>query len=151
MIDAPLDSRIMTEEIFAPVLAVQTYTDSEDVLRHVQNGPKPLSMYIYSDDESFVEAMLAATSSGGVTVNGFASHVAEYRIGFGGMNNSGTGRYHGIHGFREFSNPGRGPAPGRVTTTASGAESATHEGCFLDGRPTTCLVARTGPPSAGRW
>jgi aldehyde dehydrogenase (NAD+) len=63
------------------------------VLSQIQAGPKPLAMYIYSDDEAFATTMLAGTSSGGVTVNGFASHVAEYRIPFGGVNNSGTGRY----------------------------------------------------------
>ena len=105
VVDAPLDSRIMTQEIFGPVLPVQTFTDRAEVLEQIQRGPKPLAMYVYSDDDDFVAEMLAGTSSGGVTVNGFSTHVAEYRIPFGGVNHSGTGRYHGIHGFREFSNP----------------------------------------------
>ncbi len=50
-------------------------------------------------------ARLIYTSSGGVTVNGFATHIAESRLPFGGVNHSGSGRYHGIHGFHEFSNP----------------------------------------------
>jgi aldehyde dehydrogenase (NAD+) len=104
ILDAPLDSKIMTEEIFGPVLPVQTYTDLDDLLDCVRRGPKPLAMYVFSDEPSFVDAVLAGTSSGGVTVNGFATHIAESRLPFGGVNNSGTGRYHGIHGFREFSN-----------------------------------------------
>jgi aldehyde dehydrogenase (NAD+) len=101
----------MIQEIFGPVLPVQTFADPAEVLSQIQAGRKPLAMYIYSDDEAFVTTMLAGTSSGGVTVNGFASHVAEYRIPFGGVNNSGRGRYHGIHGFRDFSNP-RSGCPG---------------------------------------
>jgi aldehyde dehydrogenase (NAD+) len=121
VLDAPLDSLIMTQEIFGPVLPVQTFVDPAEVLSQIQAGPKPLAMYIYSDDEAFVTTMLAGTSSGGVTVNGFASHVAEYRIPFGGVNNSGTGRYHGIHGFREFSNP---RSVVRVITTTDAASGS---------------------------
>ena len=61
-------------------------------------------MYILSDDPAFVDTLIANTSSGGVTVNGFATHIAESRLPFGGVNHSGSGRYHGIHGFHEFSN-----------------------------------------------
>lgn len=104
ILDAPLDSKIMTEEIFGPVLPVQTYTELDDVLDYIRARPKPLAMYIFSDEPAFVDAVIAGTSSGGVTVNGFATHIGESRLPFGGINNSGTGRYHGIHGFREFSN-----------------------------------------------
>ncbi len=104
VLDAPLDSKIMTEEIFGPVLPVQPYSDLEEVLGYVRRHPKPLAMYIFSDEPAFVDAVIAGTSSGGVTVNGFATHIGESRLPFGGVNNSGTGRYHGVHGFREFSN-----------------------------------------------
>jgi aldehyde dehydrogenase (NAD+) len=104
ILDAPLNSKIMTEEIFGPVLPVQTYTELDEVLSYVRSRPKPLAMYIFSDEPEFVDAVIAGTSSGGVTVNGFATHIAESRLPFGGVNNSGAGRYHGIHGFREFSN-----------------------------------------------
>jgi aldehyde dehydrogenase (NAD+) len=62
-------------------------------------------MYVFSDDDNFVSSVLAGTSSGGVTINGFGTHVGEPKVGFGGVNNSGSGRYHGVWGFREFSNP----------------------------------------------
>ena len=105
ILDAPLDSRVMTEEIFGPVLPIQTFEDTTDLLDRVRAAPKPLALYVFSDDEEFVSNVLAGTSSGGVTVNGFGTHVSEPQIGFGGVNNSGTGRYHGVWGFREFSNP----------------------------------------------
>ncbi|HEU5483776.1 MAG TPA: aldehyde dehydrogenase family protein [Microlunatus sp.] len=105
ILDAPLDSKVMTEEIFGPVLPIQTFDETDDLLQQVRSAPKPLALFVYSDDEAFVTAVLAGTSSGGVTVNGWGSHVSEPKVGFGGVNNSGSGRYHGIWGFREFSNP----------------------------------------------
>ncbi|HET9647178.1 MAG TPA: aldehyde dehydrogenase family protein [Microlunatus sp.] len=105
ILDAPPDSRVMTEEIFGPVLPIQTFDDTTDLLLRVRSAPKPLAMYVFSDDDNFVSTVLAGTSSGGVTVNGFGTHVSEPKVGFGGVNNSGSGRYHGVWGFREFSNP----------------------------------------------
>jgi aldehyde dehydrogenase (NAD+) len=104
ILDPPLDAQVMTEEIFGPVLPVRAYDDIDEVLRYLRRHSKPLAMYIFSDDPAFVDTLIAKTSSGGVTVNGFATHIAESRLPFGGVNHSGSGRYHGIHGFHEFSN-----------------------------------------------
>jgi aldehyde dehydrogenase (NAD+) len=103
LLDVPPDAKILREEIFGPVLPVLTYSDVEEVINFVQSGTKPLAMYVLSDDSRFVDQLLAGTSSGGVTVNGWASHYAEERLPFGGVNHSGIGRYHGVHGFRELS------------------------------------------------
>jgi aldehyde dehydrogenase (NAD+) len=103
LLDVPADAKILKEEIFGPVLPILTYTDVEEVIEFVQAGTKPLAMYILSDDIDFVNRLLAGTSSGGVTVNGWGSHYAEERLPFGGVNHSGIGRYHGVHGFRELS------------------------------------------------
>ena len=104
IVDAPPDSGVMTQEIFGPVLPVQTFLDVDELVGRLRSFPKPLALYIYSDEERFVSTVLAGTSSGGVTVNGWGSQVSEPKVGFGGVNNSGFGRYHGIWGFREFSN-----------------------------------------------
>ena len=95
----------MTEEIFGPVLPIQTFDKTDDLLRHMRSAPKPLTLFVYSDDEAFVSAVQAGTSSGGVTVNGWGSHFSEPKVGFGGVNSSGSGRCHGVWGFREFSKP----------------------------------------------
>jgi len=126
ILDAPHDAQVMTEEIFGPVLPVQTFDDIGEVLHYLHGRPKPLAMYIFSDDPAFVDTVIANTSSGGVTVNGFATHIAESRLPFGGVNHSGSGRYHGIHGFHEFSNqraivrhlPAPALAPGDKAATA---------------------------------
>ena len=103
LVDVPADARIMHEEIFGPILPVVGYRTPEEVCTAVQGGGKPLAMYLYSNDAKFVDTILSNTSSGGVTVNGWAMHWFEPQLPFGGVNESGIGRYHGIHGFREVS------------------------------------------------
>ena len=103
LVDVPVDARIMQEEIFGPILTVMTYRAPSEVCSAVQAGGKPLAMYVYSNDAAFVNTVLTNTSSGGVTVNGWAMHWFEPQLPFGGVNESGIGRYHGIHGFREVS------------------------------------------------
>ncbi|WP_261553910.1 aldehyde dehydrogenase family protein [Frankia tisae] len=103
LLDVPADARILTEEIFGPILPVLTFTDQAQIVEHVRAGGKPLAIYVYSDDRDLVDAVLAGTSSGGVTVNGWALHFADSQLPFGGVGSSGMGRYHGVHGFRELS------------------------------------------------
>jgi len=85
------------------VLPVLTFNDVDDIASYLQSGGKPLAMYIFSDDETFVRTLLERTSSGGVTVNGWALHHSEPKLPFGGIGTSGSGRYHGHHGFKELS------------------------------------------------
>jgi aldehyde dehydrogenase (NAD+) len=101
--NVPADARIMGEETFGPILSIFTYKDIQEVYDSLHKQPKPLALYVFSESEEFVEEVLANTTSGGVTVNHCIMHVAEHHLPFGGVNNSGMGRYHGIHGFRELS------------------------------------------------
>ena len=104
LVDVPLDSRIMQEEIFGPILPVLTYRSLDEVTSQIDATGKPLAMYVFSPDQRFIDQVLLHSSSGGVTVNGVMMHYAESRLPFGGVNGSGMGRYKGIHGFRELSN-----------------------------------------------
>ena len=101
--DVPPEARIMREEIFGPILPITTFGTVEEVCSAVQGGAKPLALYIFSNDPRFIGEVLEGTSSGGVTVNGWAMHWFEPQLPFGGVNESGIGSYHGIHGFRELS------------------------------------------------
>ena len=103
LLDVPADARVMQDEIFGPILPVFTFRGIDEVMAAMQGKDKPLAVYIYSDDRDLVDDVLARTSSGGVTVNGWATHCAESHLPFGGVNHSGTGSYHGIFGFRELS------------------------------------------------
>jgi aldehyde dehydrogenase (NAD+) len=94
---------ILQEEIFAPVLPVMTYETLDQVIGYINSRDKPLALYMYSDDAANVDKVLSRTSSGGVTVNGIFSHYLENQLPFGGVNQSGTGSYHGYFGFKAFS------------------------------------------------
>lgn len=95
--------KILQEEIFAPVLPVMTYDNLDQVIGYIEARDKPLALYIYSDNPANVQKVLDRTSSGGVTVNGVFSHYLENQLPFGGVNQSGTGSYHGYFGFKAFS------------------------------------------------
>ncbi len=101
--DVTPQMKILQEEIFAPVLPVMTYQHLDQVIDYIAARDKPLALYIYSGDETNVQKILGRTSSGGVTVNGVFSHYLENQLPFGGVNQSGTGSYHGYFGFKAFS------------------------------------------------
>ncbi len=71
----------------------------------INAGERPLGLYVFTADEQAAEDVLARTSSGGACVNACALQGALPSLGFGGVGMSGTGRHHGIDGFREFTNP----------------------------------------------
>ncbi|MCO8310959.1 aldehyde dehydrogenase family protein [Pseudomonas mandelii] len=105
IVDAPLDSDIMQHEIFGPVIPVWKYRDMNEVFDFIEENGKPLSMYVFADDDSFVEMVLENTSAGNTNVNSWFSTYQNTELPFGGVNKSGIGVYHGVHGFRELSNP----------------------------------------------
>jgi aldehyde dehydrogenase (NAD+) len=104
MAGVPLESRMMTEEIFGPVLPILGYDSLAEVAEQIDRTGKPLAVYVFSQNQDFVAEVLAQTSSGGVTVNHVLMHAIESRLPFGGVNGSGMGRYKGVFGFRELSN-----------------------------------------------
>jgi aldehyde dehydrogenase (NAD+) len=101
--DVTPQMKILQEEIFAPIIPVMTYDDLDQVIGYIEARDKPLALYIYSKNEANVQKVLDRTSSGGVTVNGVFSHYLENQLPFGGVNQSGTGSYHGYFGFKAFS------------------------------------------------
>ncbi len=105
VVDPPQGLRIMTEEIFGPILPVVGYDDLDDALAELNAGERPLGLYVYSEDAELAEDVLRRTTSGGACVNVCALQGALPSLGFGGIGQSGSGRHHGIDGFREFSNP----------------------------------------------
>jgi aldehyde dehydrogenase (NAD+) len=97
------ETAVMEEEIFGPLLPVLRYERLDEVIQHIQAGPKPLAMYIFSHDKANVEALLARTSAGGTCVNTTVVHFSHSELPFGGVGESGVGNYHGEYGFRTFS------------------------------------------------
>jgi NAD-dependent aldehyde dehydrogenases len=101
--DVPADSPLVRNEIFAPITPIIAYEDIQDAIDHINSGGKPLGMYVFSKNQSFIDRILGHTSCGGVTINGWALHGGEDDLPFGGVGESGMGSYHGIHGFLELS------------------------------------------------
>lgn len=98
-----VDSALVENEIFAPIIPIIAYEDVNEVLDHIHAGGKPLGLFVYSSNDDFVNTIVNNTSCGGVTINGWALHANTHELPFGGVNESGMGSYHGIHGFKELS------------------------------------------------
>ena len=98
----PSDS-IMQEEIFGPILPVMEFSDINEVITYINAQPKPLALYYFSEDKERQAEILWKTSSGGVCINDIITHVANADVPFGGVGNSGMGRYHGRFSFDTFS------------------------------------------------
>ncbi len=104
VIDPPDDLALMQEEIFGPILPVKAYDELDQAIAQVNAGERPLALYLFSKDEGVADDVLRRTTSGGACINSAAVHGALPSLPFGGVGQSGTGRHHGIEGFREFSN-----------------------------------------------
>ena len=96
-------SKIMTEEIFGPLLPVFKFRRLEEVIEVINEGEKPLTMYIFARDRAPVEKLIAAVSSGSVVVNDCLFQFANVYAPFGGVGFSGMGNYRGRYSFECFS------------------------------------------------
>jgi coniferyl-aldehyde dehydrogenase len=115
VVDPAPELRLMQEEIFGPILPIIPYDSIEEAIERINAGDRPLGLYVYGNDQSTIDHVLAATSSGGSAVNACAVQAALKALAFGGVGASGMGLHHGEEGFREFSNQRgiavRGAAP----------------------------------------
>jgi aldehyde dehydrogenase (NAD+) len=103
LIDVEPDSNIMADEIFGPILPIIAIDTVDEALEFVNARPKPLALYVFSNDDHNVEETLRRTSSGGVAVNATVLHLGPPGLPFGGIGPSGMGAYHGRAGFETFS------------------------------------------------
>jgi aldehyde dehydrogenase (NAD+) len=99
-----LDSPVMSEEIFGPILPIITFNNIDEVVKVINNKPKPLGLYIFSYNRKNIDFILKNTSAGGTSINDTILHYMHLNLPFGGINNSGFGRTHGEAGFKAFSN-----------------------------------------------
>ena len=104
LLDPSADSAIMSDEIFGPILPILSFNDLQEVIGFVNARPKPLALYIFANSDNVVDEVISQTSSGGVCVNHSLLHYGVSDLGFGGVGDSGIGRYHGKSGFDQFSN-----------------------------------------------
>lgn len=99
-----MDMTIMQEEIFGPLLPILSYKTTEEAINFVNQGEKPLALYVFSKDKGNIDKVMNQTSAGGSCVNECLLHIGHPDLPFGGVNNSGIGKSHGHFGFLEFSN-----------------------------------------------
>ncbi len=103
ILDPSMDSPVMKEEIFGPILPIITYKDEAEMISIVQENPDPLSLYIFSNKKGFQRRIIRDISFGGGAVNNAVVHFVNPELPFGGVRNSGTGSYHGKSGFDAFT------------------------------------------------
>ena len=98
------DARVLTEEIFGPILPLITFSDLNEVVEFINDKPKPLALYIFSKSGKNIDFIKKNTSAGMMTINDAVIQFAHPHLPIGGVNNSGIGKSHGIAGFIAFSN-----------------------------------------------
>ncbi len=103
LVDVSPDSKVMQEEIFAPILPIITWTDPMEPIKFIQSRPKPLALYLFTNDKAMERLVLDNCSFGGGCINDTIIHLATPHMGFGGVGNSGMGQYHGKLSFDTFT------------------------------------------------
>lgn len=103
IIDPPMDSKVMQEEIFSPILPIHTYNSIDEPISYINSRPHPLALYYFGNSRKDINKVIGSTQSGGVCINDTVVQVATQSIPFGGIGNSGMGSYHGIHSFNTFT------------------------------------------------
>ncbi|MEH1915382.1 aldehyde dehydrogenase [Nostoc sp.] len=98
-----LEDSVMQEEIFGPILPIIEYTDITEAIALINSRPKPLALYLFSQDKNLQKRVLQETSSGGVCINDTVMQVGVSSLPFGGVGDSGIGNYHGKASFDTFS------------------------------------------------
>lgn len=103
IIKPDLNSPLMSDEIFGPILPILVYEDLDNVIKFINHREKPLALYYFSESKKKIKYVVTSTTSGGVTINDTIIHVANPNLPFGGVGNSGVGKYHGKESFETFT------------------------------------------------
>jgi aldehyde dehydrogenase (NAD+) len=101
----PIDEShpVMQEEIFGPILPILVYHDLDEVVSSLNTQPHPLALYMFSEKREEVDRIMKGVRFGGGCVNDTMIHLANPRLPFGGLRDSGLGAYRGYHSFQAFS------------------------------------------------
>lgn len=103
MRNVKLDSALMENEIFGPIFPVLTYQNIDEAIEYINARPKPLALY-YFGKAANGKKIIGQIPSGGTCINDVILHLANHHLPFGGVGNSGMGKYHGRDSFKTFSN-----------------------------------------------
>lgn len=104
LVDEPsLDSLVMKDEIFGPILPILSFKNENDLETIISRYEKPLSLYVFTENNAFAELIIQKYSFGGGCINDTVIHFSNKRLPFGGVGQSGIGAYHGKLSFNIFS------------------------------------------------
>jgi aldehyde dehydrogenase (NAD+) len=103
LVDIDWNDEVMKDEIFGPILPILEYEDLECMIGQINNRPKPLALYIFSNNEEIQKSIINHVSFGGGCINDTVFHLSSPHLPFGGVGESGIGAYHGKGSFDVFS------------------------------------------------
>jgi aldehyde dehydrogenase (NAD+) len=101
--ESDIDSELMQEEIFGPLLPILTYRNKADIQIIFSKYEKPLALYVFTENDAFANEIIQKYSFGGGCINDTVIHLSNSRLPFGGVGYSGSGAYHGKFSFDTFS------------------------------------------------
>jgi aldehyde dehydrogenase (NAD+) len=101
--DVTVDSAIMQNEIFGPILPILTFNNLNEVITFINRKEKPLALYYFSENRKKQKDFLNRTFSGDAGINEVVIHFSNFSLPFGGVGYSGMGSYHGKHSYDTFS------------------------------------------------
>ncbi|KIA83969.1 aldehyde dehydrogenase [Flavobacterium sp. AED] len=101
--ESNVDSLIMKEEIFGPLLPILSYENETEINAIISKYEKPLALYVFTENHSFAQKIIHKYSFGGGCINDTVIHFSNKRLPFGGVGHSGIGAYHGSLSFDTFS------------------------------------------------
>ncbi len=94
---------VMQDEIFGPLLPLLTYDDINDITTPLLQKPSPLAFYVFSKNRAFIKTLMNALPFGSAAINTCLLQYTNLNLPFGGVGQSGMGRYHGQHSFNAFT------------------------------------------------
>lgn len=103
LLNPSLESGVMQEEIFGPVLPIIEVETMSEAIRFVKDREKPLALYLFSKNQRNIDAVSQQTSAGTLCINDAVIFMVNPEMPFGGVGHSGMGSYHGKWGFETFS------------------------------------------------
>ena len=95
--------KVMEDEIFGPILPILSYVQLDTAINQINEFANPLSLSIFTRNPRLAQSVIQKCAFGGGCINDVATYFANYRLPFGGIGDSGIGRYHGQHSIEEFS------------------------------------------------
>ncbi|MCL4134850.1 UNVERIFIED_CONTAM: hypothetical protein GTU68_022009 [Idotea baltica] len=103
LVDVSADSKVMTEEIFGPILPIMTVNSPTDAINFVNAREEPLALYLFTSDSKLQKRVVDDVTCGSMCINDVVVHIGIPGLPFGGVGNSGMGAYHGKASFDTFS------------------------------------------------